>query len=219
MLKALHYPGNVPFDALFIPAIYHEIYYDGIYMDVVNVLDKHKTDPIVVDVGANIGIVTQYLRDHAKKVYSIEPATEHFEALSKNKEFNGWDNVEIFNYAISDKDGEARLKFYEPNHTSHSLVYHINIDEKFSEMVKTRKLTTFFEEAGITHVDFMKFDVEGAEDLILPSEDFKEASKIIDNILIEFHFPTFPEHVNRLIQLGYQAKRYPCSAVVFDFNK
>jgi len=219
MLGALFYPGGVPFDSLFIPAIYQEIYYDGIYMDIVNVLDKEKKDPIIVDIGANIGIVTQYLRDHAKKVYAIEPATEHFEALQKNKEFNHWDNVEIFKLAISDKDGEARLKFYEPNRTSHSLVYYINIDDKFSEMVKTQKLTTFFKENNITHVDFCKMDIEGAEEMVLSSPDFEEASRMIDCIEVEFHFPTFPELINRMIKLGYQARRYPCSAIVVAFNK
>ena len=65
----------------------------------------------------------------------------------------------------------------------------------------------------------MKFDVEGAEDIILPSKDFAEASKIIDNIMVEFHFNNFPEHVNRMIELGYQARRYPSSAIIIDFNK
>lgn len=218
MLKALHYSGDVPFDQLFIPAIYHEIYYDGIYMDVVNVLDKTKTDPVIVDVGANIGIVTQYLREHAKKLYAIEPSREHFEALKKNKEYNGWDNVEVFKCAIADKDGEMDLRLYNGNRTSHSLVFQAQPGEEV-EKVPTKTFMTFFKENNITHVDFMKFDVEGAEELILLSEDFAEASKIIDNILIEFHFPDFPKHVNHLIELGYQARRYPCSAIVIDFNK
>lgn len=215
MLKALFYPGDVPFDTLFIPAIYHEIYYDSIYLDVMNVLDKEKKDPVIVDIGANIGITVQHFRDHAKKVYAVEPTSEHFEALSKNKEFNKWDNVELFNCAIADKDGEMEIGLNKGNRTSHSLMFKTGEGEK----VKTKKLTTLFKEAGIKQVDFMKFDVEGAEDLILPSDDFKEASKIIDNILIEFHFPNFPEHVNHLIELGYKARRYPCSAVVIDFNK
>lgn len=218
MLNALFYPGDVPFDLLFIPAIYHEIHYDGIYHDVVNVLDKQKKDPVIVDVGANIGIVTQYLRSHAKKLYAIEPSTEHFEALKKNKEFNKWDNVEVFKFAVADKDGEMELRLCDVNRTSHSLVFPAK-DKELVEKVPTKKLTTFFEENNIKHVDFMKFDVEGAEDLILPSPDFMEASKIIDNILIEFHFPNFPEHVNRLINLGYKARRYTCSAIVIDFNK
>lgn len=218
MLKALHYSGDVPFDQLFIPAIYHEIYYDGIYMDVVNVLDKTKTDPVIVDVGANIGIVTQYLRKHAKKVYSIEPSREHFEALQKNKEFNGWDNVEVFKCAIADKDGEMELRLNNGNRTSHSLMFPAR-DGEVVEKVPTKTFMTFFKENNITHVDFMKIDIEGEEEKLFRTDDFAEATKIIDNMLVEFHFPNFPELVNRLIDLGYEARRYPCSAIVIDFNK
>lgn len=218
MLKALYYPANVPFDNLFIPAIYHEIYYDGIYMDIMNVLDKTKINPIIVDVGANIGVTVQHFREHAKKVYAIEPGKDNFEALKANKENNGWDNVELFNFAISDKDGEADLRIMSQNTTSNSIV----IPPKPGEVVdhvKTQSFKTFFKENNITHVDFMKFDVEGAEELILPSADFEEASKIIDNIEIEFHFGDWQKHVNHLINLGYTARRYNCSAIVVDFAK
>jgi FkbM family methyltransferase len=218
MLGALFYPKVNNWRSLGIPEIYNEIYFDGIYLDVMTVLDREKKNPVIVDVGANIGIVTQYLRNHGKKIYAIEPASEYFEALKKNKEFNEWDDVEIFNFAISNKDGEAELRLDQKNRTSHSLLAR-SVEDRVFEMVKTKKLTTFFEENKIKHVDFMKFDVEGAEDLILPSPDFVEASKIIDNIMIEFHFPNFPEHTKRLIQLGYTARRYPCAAVVLDFAK
>jgi FkbM family methyltransferase len=219
MLKALFYPGDVPFESLFIPAIYHEIYYDGIYVDILNVLDKEKKDPIIVDIGANVGVTVQLFRDHAKKVYAIEPATEHFEAISKNKEFNKWDNVELFKLAISDTNGKDTLSFYQNNRTSHSLVYHINITPGDCEEVETMTVNTFLESNGITHVDFMKMDIEGAEDKVLRSKDFAEASKKIDNIMLEFHYPTFPELINIMIDLGYKARRYPCSAVVVDFSK
>lgn len=220
MLKALYYPGDVPFESLFIPAIYHEIYYDGVYMDIINVLDKTKTDPIIVDVGGNIGITTQHFREHAKKVYTIEPSQENFEALKANKENNGWDNVEIFKFAVSNEDGEATINRNRNNHTMNSIVAVYNDQVKGdSETVPTKKLTTFFKENNITHVDFMKFDIEGGEELVLPSEDFEEASKIIDNIEIEFHFPDWQKHVNHLIDLGYTARRYNCGAIVVDFNK
>ena len=92
--------SDIPFDSLFIPYIFKEIYLEGIYVDIFN----QKKDMVILDVGANIGVVTQYMRQFAKKIYAIEPSPEHFEALKKNKEFNGWDNVEIFNLALADKD-------------------------------------------------------------------------------------------------------------------
>jgi len=72
MLGAIYYPKGtedkpIPFDSLYLPYIWKEIYFDGIYLDIFNT----KKDMVVLDVGANIGLVTQYMRDFAKKVYAI----------------------------------------------------------------------------------------------------------------------------------------------------
>lgn len=211
MLKAIFYP-DVPFESLYIPYIYKEIYLEGLYIDVFN----QKKEMVVVDVGANIGIVTQYMRDHAKKVYSIEPSKEHFEALKKNKEFNGWDNVEVFNFALADKDGEMTLNNNNLNRTCHSLT----LDYKQGgEKVKTMAIDTFFIENKIESVDFMKFDVEGAEDMILRSDGFKRVAPKIKAIEVEFHLPTWPNLVKWMMALGFQARRYESSAIVILFLK
>jgi len=215
MLNALFYPAGtkekpIKFDSLFIPYIYKEIYFDSLYVDIVN----GKTDMTIIDVGANIGVTTQYFRDYSKKVYAIEPSSEHFEALKQNKEFNHWDNVEIFKYAIADKNGEMILNTLTSNRTCHSL---INDYKQGGEKVKTIKMDTFFEENKIEKCDFMKFDVEGAEDMILRSEGFRKVKDKIDAIEVEFHYPTFPNLVKYMIGLGYTARRYDSSAIVILF--
>lgn len=211
-LKALFYP-DVPFDTLFIPYIYREIYFEGIYIDVLN----GKKDMTIVDVGSNIGVTVQHFKDHAKKVYAIEPSTEHFEALKKNKEFNGWDNVEVFNMAIDDHDGEEIIHKNPKNRTCNSLAMTFEGGEE--EKVKVMAMDTFFKKNKIKHVDFMKFDVEGAEDIILRSEGFKKVAPMIDSIEVEFHFKTWPQLVEYMMSLGYQARRYESSAVVVLFFK
>lgn len=210
-LKALFYP-DVPFETLYIPYIYKEIYFDGIYIDIFNERD----DLVVVDVGANIGVVTQYMRERAKRVYAIEPSTMHFAALKKNKEFNKWDNVEVFKMAIADKDGEMKLNLNDNNKTCHSLT----LDYKQGgEMVKTVRMDTFFKENKIDEVDFMKFDVEGAEDMILRSEGFKNVAEKIKAIEVEFHFPNWQELVRYMISLGFQARQYNSSAIIVLFTR
>lgn len=217
MLGALYYPKGtadkpISFDSLYIPYIYKEIYLEGVYIDIVN----GKKDMVIVDVGSNIGITVQYFRDHAQKVYAIEPATEHFEALAKNKEFNGWDNVELFNMAIADIDGEMTLNKFDSNLTCNSLV---NDYKQGGEVVKTQTFNTFFKENKITEVDFMKFDVEGAEESILCSPGFVDIAPRIKAMMVEFHYPSFPKIVDRMIELGFRAKRYPSSAVIVLFER
>lgn len=216
-LGAIFYPTksagrDIPFDSLYIPWIYKEIYFDSIYTDIFN----QKKDMVVIDVGANIGIVTKFMREFSKKVYAIEPSSMHFEALKKNKEFNKWDNVEVFNMALSDKDGETTINFLPNNLTCNSIT---NDYGQGGEKVKTMAFDTFMEQNGIDSVDFVKFDVEGAEDMILRSGGFIKIAPKIKAIEIEFHYPTWMQLVEYMGTLGYSARRYECSAIVILFTK
>lgn len=211
-MGALFYPMNNTFDNLFIPYIYKEIYFDGVYTDILNA----QKDMVIVDVGANVGIVTDFMRKCAKKIYSIEPATANYEALVKNKEFNKWDNVETFKLAIADKDDEMVLYHNNHNSTSHSLTIDF---QQGGEVVKTMRMDTFFKENKIDQVDFMKFDVEGAEDIILRSDGFKAVAGKIKSIMIEFHHANWQELVEHMIGMGYQARRYESSAIIVLFTR
>lgn len=215
MLGALFYPKGtkkdpIPFDSLYIPYIYKEIYFDGVYIDVLN----QKNDLTILDVGANIGVTVQHFQPHAKKIYAVEPAKEHFEALKKNKEFNKWDNVEIFNMAMADKDGEMVLNNNKQNRTCHSLVHDY---VQGGERVKTIAFDTFFKQNKIKKVDFCKFDVEGAEDLILRSDGFKKVAEKIKVMIVEFHHPTWQNLAQYLIDLGFEARRFKSDGILLRF--
>jgi FkbM family methyltransferase len=217
MLGALYYPKGtkdepIKFDSLYIPYIYKEIYFDGVYTDIFN----QQKDLVVMDVGANIGVVTQYMREYAKKVYAIEPSSMHFEALKKNKEFNEWDNVEVFNLALADKDGEATINFLPSNLTCNSIT---NNYQRGSEKVKTLRFDSFMKENNIDSVDFVKFDVEGAEDMILRSDGFFNVHDKIKAIEVEFHYPNWGDLVEHLLKMGFSARRYECSAIVILFTR
>jgi len=238
-LGAVFYPTEdqwgkkIKFDSLYIPYIYKEIYFEGIYIDVLNM----RKDMVIIDVGANIGITVQHFQPYAKKLYAIEPSPEHFEALKKNKEFNGWDNVELFNIALADRNGVMSFAQNVHNRTMNSLM----VGEKTAEdehkvrrvmkikglirargydskiSVFTQSMDQFFEQNKIDHVDFMKFDAEGAEDMILRSEGFKKIVDKIDAIMVEFHFPNWMELVNYMTQFGFKARQYESSAKVILF--
>lgn len=210
-LKALFYP-DVPFDSLYIPYIYKEIYLDGLYIDIFN----QKKDMTVLDVGANIGIVTQYMRPYSKVIHAIEPSSEHFKALKKNKEYNGWDNVEVHKIAIADRDGEMTLNKNTSNRTCHSLTLDYN---QGGEKVETMRFDTFLKENKIDQVDFCKFDVEGAEDMILRSDGFVNVAEKFKAIEVEFHFPTWQELVKHMDKLGFAARRYDSSAIIVLFTR
>ena len=221
-LGAIWYPetdikGNkIPFDNLFLPYIWKEIYFEGLYLDIFN--QKPLNSMTILDVGSQIGLTVKYFQPYAKKLYAIEPAKEHYEALTKNIEFNGWANVEAFKLALADKDGEAKLRFFNDNRTCHSINIPLNAGEEF-ETVPTKTFETFFKENNIEKVDFCKFDVEGEEDKILRSPTFRSVAEKIKAIEIEFHYPSYPELVKIMIEMGYTARRYDSSAIVVLFSR
>ena len=238
-LGALFYPtedqaGNkIEFDTLYIPYIYREIYFEGIYIDVLNM----RKDMVIVDVGANIGITVQHFQPYAKKLYAIEPSPEHFEALKKNKEFNGWDNVELFNIALADRDGVMQFTQNTHNRTMNTLIvgektgeneHKVKPEAKVGALIKARgydskidvfgqSIDHFFETNKIEKCDFMKFDAEGAEDMILRSEGFRKIVSKIEAIMVEFHFPNWMELVQYMTEFGFKARQYESSAKVVLF--
>ncbi len=196
-LSAIFYP-KIDFNKLYIPHILKTIYMDGLYNEAL----ADRKDLTIIDLGANCGLVTNYLRGFAKQVYSVEPANEHFEALKKNMEYNGWDNVKIFHAGMMDKDGTATLHLNDDNRTGHSFTAPYNRER---EEVKIYAMDTFFAENGIDHVDFVKMDVEGAEEAIIFSEGFLKIAPQIDAIMMEFHTGGWERLRDHMVSLGYQA--------------
>lgn len=225
-LGALYYPtedneGNkISFDSLFIPYIYKEIYFDGVYIDVLN----GRKDMTILDIGANIGVTVQHFQPYAKRLLAVEPSPENFEALKKNKEYNKWDNVELFNMAIADKDGEMEFSQNTNNRTMNTLSTNVgtNINPNgynTKTKVKAQGFDTFFKENNIEQVDFMKCDIEGSEDMVFRSESFAKVAHKIKAMEIAFHFPSWPNLADYIVSLGYTARRYNCAEVLLLFTR
>jgi FkbM family methyltransferase len=213
MLKALFYP-DVPFHSLAFEWIFKEIWLDQVYEDVVK---DGKTDKIMIDIGCNIGLVTHYLRDFCSKIYCIEPSSEHFEALSINKEYNYWDNVSLYNIAITGKDGEVTLRKNSSNRTMNSIAFANTGGEE--QKVEGQTLETFFKQNNITHVDFCKLDVEGAEFDIMTSDGFKNVIDKVDMIEIEFHDDKWVELNDLMLGFGFKSKVFEVGAKVILYYR
>lgn len=169
------------FNTSFIPNILHEIYYERVY-------DPHlkgKKDLIIVDFGANIGLTSFFFKDYAKQVYAVEPSQRHIECINKLIEFNDIKNIKVCPYAISNENGTAKF-YHNDNVTMYSLKDTVNKKDDFEE-VKTITVDAFMELEGLDHIDFLKMDLEGAEDIVVASDGFKKVAHKVDRILGEYH--------------------------------
>lgn len=169
------------FKNAYIPQIMQEVYINKVYEPYLG----GRRDLTIVDVGANLGIVSLYFSDYARQVYAVEPAAVHYDNLLKNIEGNGKKNIIPVKKAISHKNGTEKF-YHNANTTMYSLNPAVNnLNE--SEEVETITLDSFFAQEKIEHVDLMKLDTEGFEAEIVGSEGFSKVADKIDVIVGEWH--------------------------------
>lgn len=210
-MQALFYPDG-RFSSSAIHKIFREIYFEKIYKEAL----EGKRDLTIIDIGANIGLTVQWLKGHAKQIYAIEPASENYEVLNKNIEFNKWDNVIPIKAAIAEKDGEMDLSLNPTNTTTHSFFFK---HDHGSEKVRVMTFETLFKENNIEVADFVKLDIEGYEDMVLLGDDFKKMSEKIKMIEIEFHGQNLDKIMKRMNDLGYKNKQIKSTAIIYLFEK
>lgn len=115
-------------------------------------------DATFIDIGANIGVYSVVAAKRCKRVYAFEANPEIFEILKENVE--PFDNVEIFNVAIGDKEGMVNLHLHKNRGGADSLIRErIALPQRDGFIsVESAKLDDYDLQA-----DVIKIDVEGAE--------------------------------------------------------
>ena len=162
-----------------------------------------KTDDVVLDLGANIGIFSRFASDRgARKVYSFEPIQENFELLMLNRP----NNCEAHRIAVSNKDNQSISMAYDKNTPGGSSFVAKSGPE---QTVMTMTINTLVENGVIESPDFIKMDIEGAE--VVAFEGIRDT--ILRNtrcIAMEMHANVLPEAdvqgiYDRLISLGFKS--------------
>ncbi|WP_112664549.1 FkbM family methyltransferase [Microvirga flavescens] len=122
-----------------------------------------------VDIGANVGGYTLFVAARAgnkAKIVAIEPQPDIFDRLTYNISQNPFGTVKAIACAIADKAGELTL-FLDPNNKGESSVKIVGPNQSEAIRVPAIPLLDLIRQEGFSHVDAVKLDVEGAEDLIL----------------------------------------------------
>lgn len=127
---------------------------------------KPEQGDVVIDAGAHYGfyaLLSSRLVGREGLVIAFEPASENYRCLLANLQLNKTKNVKPFNMALGDLDGETKL--YLGDHSrEHSMIYQRS---KRFEFVQLKRLDTIIDELGLTKVNLIKLDTEGAELTIL----------------------------------------------------
>jgi FkbM family methyltransferase len=129
-----------------------------------------------LDIGANIGAYALFVAAFAgprARILAVEPQPDVFDRLTYNIGQNPFGTVKAVACAVADKAGELTL-FVDPRNRGESSLKIVGTNEGAQIRVPAVTLLDLARSEGITRIDAIKLDVEGAEDLIL-EPFFREA--------------------------------------------
>ena len=157
-------PAGVRFEAISASEL-HRIVNRGWEEDyLAKMLAALKSDDVLYDIGANIGLVALHAASRCRTV-AFEPDPGTFSRLSRNCELNLLASVKLVQVAVSDTDGQVTLFTDGIEGTSASLVH--QRDELGSAKVEARTLDGLLSEGALPVPTVLKLDIEGAEILAL----------------------------------------------------
>jgi FkbM family methyltransferase len=136
---------------------------------------------VFLDLGANIGLVSIYAVENCKRIVAVEPFAGAFTVLKAMT--HSFLNIEPICAAIAPNDGDCDFFFNDINSTANSTVNNAGVKTS----VRGVTLNKLLKEAQLTHVDFCKVDIEGAEGESLTLAELDAAKGIIKEYYIEFH--------------------------------
>lgn len=122
----------------------------------------------MVDIGANVGLITVPMSKKFQQVHAFECVPETYECLRYNTEKNN--NVKTYNVAVSDFIGEIDVaipksegRVYSSGWASIAKERQDAFPEK--DMVKVQTIT--LDSLNLDGLDFLKIDVEQAEMMVI----------------------------------------------------
>ncbi len=134
------------------------------------ILRSHIRDGFVfVDIGANIGAYSLFVAAAAgasARILCVEPQPDIFDRLVFNIRQNPVAAIKAVDCAVADKPGELTL-FLDPRNSGESSVKIVGSGQAKAIKVPATTLLDLVTAEGYGHIDAIKLDVEGAEDIIL----------------------------------------------------
>lgn len=123
-----------------------------------------------IDIGSNVGWYALSVAREAgatpTRILAVEPQPEIFDRLIYNIRQNPSCTIKAVDCAVADKTGELTL-FLDPLNRGEASLKIVNSSQTDAIRVPAVTMLELLNREGLTRVDAIKLDVEGAEDLVL----------------------------------------------------
>jgi FkbM family methyltransferase len=139
--------------------------------DEIRILSSRIVDGFTfIDVGSNVGWYALSVAREAgavpTRILAVEPQPEIFDRLIYNIRQNPSCTIKAVDCAVADKTGELTL-FLDPLNRGEASLKIVNSSQTDAIRVPAVTMLELLKREGLTRVDAIKLDVEGAEDLVL----------------------------------------------------
>lgn len=177
-----------------------------------------KSDFIILDIGANIGMYSIFLSKlvgENGKVYAFEPDSQTASVLAENLSLNNCKNVEVFQIALSDINGRVSLeKSSEVGGDAFNFIK--KEDNKSSNSIESNRLDDFIVKNNIGKIDFVKIDIEGAELLCLKGAESMLSSANKPIIVFECYEPFLQRFDHRISDIIVYLSKFNYEIINYD---
>ena len=161
----------------------------------------HKDD-LILDVGANMGVVSLWFSQRCDHVHAFEPHPENIAMITSQMNLRNSKNITLHQCALGKEETEMQLHV-KNFHGHHSLGDVDNSPTVGKIRVKVRTMDDVCKELNVEHIQFLKIDVEGFESDVLLGGSQLLAEKKIDYILFELQ-ETILHSIQRTSQEVFQ---------------
>lgn len=127
----------------------------------------------VIDIGGNLGYYTRLFSKLVKangKVWSVEPVKLYRQVLQAN--IKGLNNVEIIPYALGETEGTIEMGIPGDDIFRHGLTRIVSDNADFNNVSTVEMKTPQEVFNNVNRLDYIKCDVEGYENHIIPQIGF-----------------------------------------------
>ena len=146
---------------------------------------------LLFDVGANVGKYSLLLRKifgEKGSICAFEPSLKTFQQLQSNLANNN--NIALYQFGLGNENSTTLL-YSDGEASGLASVYkrkldHFNVNMNSKEEVEIKTLDVFCQEQDISHIHFLKLDVEGHELKVLEGANAMLKAGKIDFIQFEF---------------------------------
>ncbi len=120
-------------------------------------------DPIVLDIGANIGHHSLYASTIAKEVHSFEPFPKVIAKIHEKIKANAITNIKVHEIALGEADEDSLFTPPSEHNTGSGSFIATSVDNSFKITLPIRRGDEYVKTLKLSKIDFIKMDIEGFE--------------------------------------------------------